>query len=150
MPECTCHGKNPECSFCGGWGFIGDEIRRSELIETLAGRVSARPTTLAPKQGNPKLFCSAVHFAERTKVSGHELDLLPVWPYGTQLRCANSRKMPVLKTGQVYVVIGEPRYMPLGPEVQVAPLNGHMTIWVPCCRFVQIETGNEVDSHQHG
>jgi hypothetical protein len=26
MPECTCHGKNPDCTYCNGWGYIGDSV----------------------------------------------------------------------------------------------------------------------------
>lgn len=26
MPECTCRGGNPNCSKCGGWGWLGDSI----------------------------------------------------------------------------------------------------------------------------
>lgn len=26
MPECTCKGRNPSCCYCGGWGWIGDQI----------------------------------------------------------------------------------------------------------------------------
>jgi len=29
MPACTCHGRNPDCFKCGGWGWVGDSIGES-------------------------------------------------------------------------------------------------------------------------
>ena len=41
MPECTCHGANPECCYCGGWGWIGDRVCPKE--QALHAGITVRP-----------------------------------------------------------------------------------------------------------
>lgn len=33
MPACTCHGRNPNCFKCGGWGWIGDSIWENRALD---------------------------------------------------------------------------------------------------------------------
>ena len=50
MPECTCHGANPECCYCGGWGWIGDRVCPKEQALHVGMTVKPRPVRVLPRR----------------------------------------------------------------------------------------------------
>ena len=53
MPACSCNGANPECCYCGGWGWIGDSVQPSPQAHHIIvkGLTPTQRTSGARSQG---------------------------------------------------------------------------------------------------
>ena len=59
MPTCTCNGTNPDCCFCGGWGWIGDQVRP---VPQAAPHVVQPAPQAAPRSRSGKLKPTRIIF----------------------------------------------------------------------------------------
>ena len=51
--ECTCHGSNPNCFKCGGWGYI-DSVSANRLIEGPAGEAGKNGSVASPRSSKSR------------------------------------------------------------------------------------------------
>ena len=51
--ECTCHGSNPNCFKCGGWGYI-DSVSANRLIDGPSGAASKNGSVVSPRSSKSR------------------------------------------------------------------------------------------------
>lgn len=51
--ECTCHGGNPNCFKCGGWGYI-DSVSANRLIDGPAGAAGKNGSVASPRSSKSR------------------------------------------------------------------------------------------------
>jgi hypothetical protein len=66
--ECTCHGSNPNCFKCGGWGYI-DSVSANRLIDGPSGEAGKNASVASPRSSKSKKRRQDISVTTRKKKS---------------------------------------------------------------------------------